>query len=323
VAWLAKDTTLENRTVLVTGGHGFIGRHVVAALAQAGANPISTIHPQGVALPELPGATLTVELEDPNQVVEVVDGADMVVHLAARAGGIQFQRQGDSEVFAANRRITDNLLAAAADSQVQRFFLASSLVTYRPIDDLLTEAHRQLGPADDPEAYALSKIHDEAAASRQLGLETVVGRLGNVYGPGASFEPDRSTVIHALIDRAARLPDGDDLVVWGDGDAIRSFVFVTDAAQGVVSCLARGESGEAYNIDSGEETTIARLAAAVRDEVNPSLALVFDPSKPSGPQHRVGSISKLTGLGYVPSVTLEEGVGRTVEWYRKHLSFGR
>ncbi len=121
MAWLPDHRSFDTQRVLVTGGHGFIGRHVVTALAEAGANPISTIHPLGNAVPDLPGETVTVDLEDRGQTAEVVNGIDVVVHLAARAGGIQFQREGDPHVFATNRRITDNLLAASADSQVQSF----------------------------------------------------------------------------------------------------------------------------------------------------------------------------------------------------------
>ena len=179
-------------------------------------------------------------------------GADRVVHLAARAGGIQFQRGGGDDVFASNRRITDNLLAACADSGMSSG--SSSPHRWSPIGPPPSRSpnlHPQLGPRDRPDPYAWSKITDEVVASWHQGLDTVVGRFGNVYGPGAPFDPEKSTVVHALIDRAARLEDGEDLVVWGDGSAIRSFVFVEDVAEAVLVALTKGESGEAYNIDSG------------------------------------------------------------------------
>ena len=321
MAWLPDHRNFHTQRVLVTGGHGFIGRHVVSALAEAGANPISTIHPLGVAVPNLPGETVIVDLADRDQTAGIVRGADLVIHLAARAGGIQFQQEGDPDVFTTNRRMTDNLLAASADSKVQRFFLASSLVTYRPVDDRLTEDHPQLGPTDGPDPYASSKILDEAAAFNQQGLDAVVGRFGNVYGPGAPFEPERSTVVHALIDRAVRLDPGDEeLVVWGDGDAIRSFIFVEDAARALLTVVASGVPGEAYNIDSGEEVTITQLATVVSEQVNPSLNLAFDSSRPSGERHRVASIDKLVSLGFTPIVGLDEGIRRTVAWHRDNVT---
>jgi nucleoside-diphosphate-sugar epimerase len=311
---------LKGQTVLVTGGHGFIGRHVVAALAEAGANPVSVSQHDSVALSNLPGQSITLDLSDADNVADAVKEVDSVVHLAARAGGIQFQREGREDVFASNRRITDNLLAASVTSNVTRVFLASSLVTYRTASEPLTETHPQLGPSDRPDPYAWSKISDEVVASWPRGLVTVVGRFGNVYGPGAPFDPERSTVVHALIDRAARLTDGEDLVVWGDGSAIRSFVFVEDAAQAVVVALTKGEPGEAYNIDSGVEVTIAELATIVRDQVSPSLNLVFDATKPAGAPYRVASIAKLAALGYTPRVGLDKGIARTVEWYRETVA---
>ncbi len=147
----------------------------------------------------------------------------------------------------------------------------------------------------------------------------MIGRFGNVFGPGAPFDPERSTVVHALIDRAARLDDGQDLVVWGDGSAVRSFVFVEDAAQAVLIALINGVPGEAYNIDSGVPVTIAELATEVRDQMNPSLNLSFDPSKPAGAPYRIASIEKLATLGYTPGVGLKVGIKRTVEWYRENI----
>lgn len=308
--------------MLVTGGHGFIGRHVVAALDQAGAKPVSVAQSAATSHADLPGDSIAVDLEDGDRVAALVEGFDFVVHLAARAGGIQFQQEGAADVFSSNRLITDNLFAACASSQVERIYIASSLVTYRPSAEPLTEAHPQLGPADRPNPYAWSKITDEVAAAWHPQLDVVVGRFGNVYGPGAPFQPDRSTVVHALIDRAARLGDGEDLVVWGDGTAVRSFVYVGDAARAVLIALTEGDPGEAYNIDSGTEVTIAELASTVRDVVNPSLNLVFDPSKPAGAPYRVAAIAKLAALGYQPTVSLEDGLRRTLEWYRENVSSG-
>ena len=309
-------SALRGQTVLVTGGHGFIGRHVVTALAEAGAKPVAVSQDPASSVSSLPGESICLDLEDRDQVVEAVRGVDRVVHLAARAGGIQFQQEIGEDVFTSNRRMTDNVLTACSMAGVERVFLASSLVTYREATEPLTETHSQLGPGDRPDPYAWSKITDEVAAGWQQALNTVVGRFGNVYGPWASFEPERSTVVHALIDRAARSTRGADLMVWGDRNAIRSFVFVEDVATAVLLTLTNGDSGEAYNIDSGIEVSITQLATMVRDLIDPSLNLVFDPSMPSGAAYRVASIDKLAAIGFAPRVELHEGIRRTVEWYR-------
>lgn len=303
-------------TTLITGGHGFIGRHVVSAVAESGAKPLAVVQKGGTQLDGLPGSFVESDLEDPVEVADALAYATKVVHLAARAGGIQFQTEGGQGVFATNRRMTDNILEASIRADVDRLFLASSSVIYKALMRPTEEGDPQLGPDDGPNPYAWSKITDEVVASWYTELDTVIGRFGNVYGPGAPFDPSRSTVVHALIDRASRLQDGDDLVVWGDGSAVRSFVYVEDAARAVTSLLESGKRGEAYNIDSGEPVTIAHLAEVVRDAVNPSLGLVFDESKPSGSPYRVSSTAKLLGLGFRPTTSLESGIEATVAWYR-------
>lgn len=244
-------------------------------------------------------------------------GTECVVHLAAKAGGIQFQREGAREVFSANRKITDNVLDACRESRVRRVFLASSLVVYKEQSRPFVETDPHLGLRDRPHPYGWSKITDEVVASWSSEPEVVTGRFGNVYGPGAPLEPGRSTVVHALIDRAARATDNSDFVVWGDGRATRSFIYVEDAARGVVSALENGQPGEAYNIDTGHAITIADLAELIRDLVNPTLNLRFDDSKPSGAPYRVGSPDKLMSLGFTPKWTLAEGIRATVDWYRR------
>jgi GDP-L-fucose synthase len=307
--------SLRGRRVIVTGGHGFIGRHVVNRLAAVGAE-VSAVHVPGT-LPaaDLPGNSLAVDLEDAEQVAAACVGAQAVVHLAARAGGIQFQSAGDDTVFATNRRMTDNVLDAASRRGISRVFLASSMVIYRPSDQPIGEDHPQLDPSDYPSPYAWSKIVDESAAVRYPQLEVCIGRFGNVYGPGGSFDPERSTVVHALIDRALRSTTGE-LTVWGDGTAVRSFVFVEDVARAVVLILGAGAPGTAYNVDSGVGHTIAEVAAAVRDAIDPALRLSFDPSRPTGPQMRVGSIERLRALGFTAPVGLPDGLRETIAWRR-------
>ena len=305
---------------MVTGGGGFIGGHVMDALAGCGAEPIAVVQ-AGVngRIPPV-GSSVSADLEDPDAVSRVLDGAELVVHLAARAGGIAFQRSADPAVFTVNRRITDNVLGAASAAGVKRVFLASSLVTYRASDETLTEDHPKLSVEDRPSPYAWSKITDEVVAEWHPDVETVVGRFGNIYGPGANFAGADATAVHALISRAVNLRNGEELEVWGDGKAVRSFVFVRDAADAVLTILASAPSGSTYNVDSGVPVTIAELATVVRDAVNPTLRLRFDASRPSGRPYRVPSVAALASLGFTAPTTLHNGVRVTVEWFKAHIS---
>lgn len=319
---MSETHDLRNKQILVTGGQGFIGRHAVQALSRLGALPTSVVHPDRDEREESIGSVVLMDLENPVDVASAVGGCDLVVHLAARAGGIQFQEGGAEQVFSTNRLMTDNVLRATTSQGIGRLFLASSSVIYKTASRPIRESDPHLALSDAPSPYAWSKITDEVVSSWTKDIDTVIGRFGNVYGPGAPFDPNRSTVVHALIDRAAQLADYQDLVVWGDGSAIRSFIYVEDAAEAVARILTHGQPGEAYNVDGGEPVSIAELATVVRDEVNPTLRLVFDDSKPAGAPYRVGSIEKLSELGFSPNTSLSDGIAATVGWYRSHVARG-
>lgn len=278
--------------VVVTGPAGFIGTALVRCLVERGVE----VHAlRGVDLRE-PGA-----LEG-----RVPRGAD-VVHLAARAGGIGFQEADHAAVFRENTAITRAVLAAAAGAPARRVFLASSAVVYAAdAPEEIPETGPLVRPAQAT-GYAWSKLTDEAAAAWTRGCEVVVGRFANVYGPGGPA----STVVHGLIRRAVSERASGRLTVWGDGSAVRSFLYVDDAARAVLAVLERGAAGGVYNLDASEPVAIRDLAALVRDAVDPGLALSFDATRPSGPARRVLDTARLRALGWQPQVDLSTGIAAT------------
>ena len=304
----------EGHTVFATGGHGFIGRRVVAALVAAGARVICPYRSDGEAVRDLPGEPIELDLVDAAATAGAVAGCDTVVHLAARAGGITFQEASQAELFLSNQAVTASVLAAAAAAGVRRVFLASSAVVYAPQPGPVPigEDDPLVGPGDDPSGYAWSKVCDEVLGGwHRDDLEVVAGRFTNVYGP---HDPGAGggTVIHDLAARAVEAaPDGE-FTVWGDGSAVRSFVYVDDAAAAVIRITASGAPGTAYNVDSGRAVTIAGVAGVVAAAAGPGVSLRFDPSRPSGEPFRVLDIARLRGLGWEPQVDLEEGVARVV-----------
>ena len=307
-------------TVLVTGANGFIGRHVVRTFAAQSCDVTATVLPGEVVDRSLPARMIEADISDQDELARALDDIEFVVHLAARAGGIQFQESGSSTVFSDNRLMTDNILEGAARAGVRRVYLASSAVVYRPGPPRpLLETDPVVQPWEHPSPYAWSKVTDEVVGGwwQDSGrLDVVVGRFSNVYGPGAPFDPDRSTVIHALVRRAAETAAGEELLVWGDGSAVRSFVYVEDVASAVSKILFEGEGGLVYNVDNGIEVTVKTLATAVRDAVDPSLDLQFDPTKPTGLAYRVTDPTRLKELGAPMATTLAEGINRTVADYR-------
>ena len=300
---------------LVTGAHGFIGQYVVRLLVDAGVPVLCPYLSKEESLPGLPGEHLRLDLMDPVATSEALSGVDTVIHLAARAGGIRVQETAHAAIFRINRALTDNVLEGARRAGVRRVYLSSSAVVYdegpnRP----LPESARLVG-SEHPQGYAWSKVCDEVVGRwyRESGaFEVVVGRFSNVYGPGAPIGAENSTVVHDLILKAIEAGPAGELEVWGDGSAVRSFIYVEDAARGLITVAAGGVDGEAYNIDSGQEASIGALAETIRDAVDPSIRLRFDKRRPTGSPFRTLDVSKIRALGFRPSVRLAPGIEATV-----------
>lgn len=304
--------------VLITGAHGFVGSRVAHVLADQGADLVCLHQANVPPRPDVPGRAVPIDLIRGRGLTEIAQGADIIVHLAASSGGIQFQQKTHADVFRDNHAMTRNVLLAARSVGAQRVFLASSAVVYRDGDqDLIPEDGPLRAPgAGQVTGYAWSKITDEVLGSwltNGSDFDVVVGRFANVYGPGGSFDPSRSTVVHALVRKAIEAAPAGVLHIWGSGRAVRSFIFVDDCARAVLTICEHGSGGEAYNVDGGEPISIGELAAIVRDAVDPQLVLAFDDSKPEGPQRRVLDNAKLRGLGFEPQTGIRAGVYATVK----------
>ena len=307
--------------IAVIGAAGFIGRNVVRTFAQHG-GVIAIVRPQDAIPDDFPADVRVVDAADGKALTPAVSDAAGIVHLAARSGGIQLQEASHLDLFEDNRRLSATVLRTAVSTGIRRVFLASSAVVYRdPSATTLSEDDPVVGPADRPNGYAWSKVNDEVTAgwmNRPGETGIVVGRFGNVYGPEASFDPSRSTVVHGLIRRITEAPGDGTVTVWGDGSAERSFIHVADVAAAVHLILSRGAAGGVYNVDTTERITIRDLATKIRDLAAPSVRLEFDPTKPSGPARRVPDNTRLRRLGFTPSTSLEDGLASTIAWYREH-----
>ena len=298
---------MSDTQTAVIGGGGFIGRHVVSALVAQGHTPVVVSQEntpfEGVEI-------RVVDVTDTEAAAAALDGCSSVIHLAARAGGIQMH--DTSGLYRSNRTVTDSVLEACAIRGISDVFIASSQVVYRNAEGPLDETSPIVSSVDNPTQYAWSKASDEVIAKwwgSTDGRRVVIGRFGNIYGAGAPYGEARSTVIHALIRRFCEAKPGSRVEVWGDGSAVRSFLYVADAAAGVVAALDHGEAGAVYNIDSGVAHTIADLAKTINEVVGNDLELVFDPSKPSGVPFRVGSVDRLAGVG-VRAIGVTQGRDR-------------
>ncbi len=313
--WISPDWA--GQRVLVTGGTGFLGRHVVRLLTQRGADAVAV----GRADADLTSAE---EVRDLFQRAR----PQTVIHCAVDGGGIGWMRDHPVESGENNALINIHTLRAARECGAMCFIGVSSACAYPRLCPVpFVEADLWNGypePTNGP--YALSKrlmMDLGRAYHRQYGFRAVFPILANLYGPGDHLDPERSHVVAALLQRCLRLGPDDELVVWGTGRATREFLYVEDAADGVLA-MADCDSPEPVNIGSGVEVPIADLAAAVARACGFTGAVRCDPTRPDGQPRKCLDVRRAQErLGWSAKTPLDVGLVKTATWYRSALSASR
>jgi len=302
--------------VLVTGGRGFLGKHVCARLAAEGAVPISVGRAEADLTDRAQTRALLHDLRP-----------DVVVHCAVQGGGIGWMRHHPVASGRDNVLMNVHLLDAAAETPGCTAFIgASSACAYPRLCPVpFQEADLWNGypePTNGP--YALSKrimmdlgraLHQE----RPAGFLAVFPVLANLYGPLDHLEPERAHVVAALLQRCLQLPPDVPLSVWGSGRATREFLYAPDAAEGLLAMLA-WRSPAPLNIGTGIEVPIAELAHTITRVCDHPSGVTFDPSKPDGQPRKCLDVTQATErLGWTAPTDLETGLRHTVAWYRAAL----
>lgn len=320
----------EGRSVLVTGGSGFIGSHLVELLLQEGARVTATASSEATKARYWGAAKNGLDvrvgdLRDPDHARRVVKGHEVVMHLAARVGGIAFNMAHPGSIFRENLLTFMNVLDVAREAGVGRFLVTSSACVYRRFCSIPTPESEGFDGRPEPtnEGYGWAKRMEEflgEAYAREYGMDVRIARPYNAYGPRDNFDPETSHVIPALI---RRVLTENPVVVWGDGTASRSFLYATDFARGLLAVAERSPRVEAINIGADEETTVRDLVALIVKLSGRSVDVRFDDSKPGGqPRRRCDTRTAEQLLGFRAQVPLAEGLQRTIEWYRAQGSVG-
>lgn len=306
----------QAQRVLVTGGAGFLGGAVCRKLRARGVTDI--------IVPRSRDYDLTVR----DDVVRLFDDAspDIVFHLAARVGGIGANMARPSEIYVANILMGTHVIEEARLHGTPKTVIAGTICAYPKFapapfgEDSLWDGY----PEETNAPYGIAKkallVHAQANR-RQYGQNAIYVLPTNLYGPGDKFNPGVSHVIPALIKKLVEARErGDESVeVWGTGNATREFIFVEDAAEGLVLAAERHDSPDPLNLGSGEEIAIKDLAALIARIVGFEGRLEFDPSKPDGqPRRLVDSSRARRAIGFRAETALEDGIAQTVEWYRAH-----
>lgn len=316
----------RRKRVLVAGGAGFIGSHVVERLVAAGARVTVAggLSPRGrrnLAAVWKDLRAVKADLLDFAACRRAARGQDVVLNLAARVAGVGYNSRHHATMFRDNMTLALNVLEAARREDVSRFLVVSSACVY-PRDCTIPTPEEE-GFKDRPEAtnegYGWAKRMSEylgRAYRDEFGMQIAVARPYNAYGPRDHFDPKVSHVVAALI---KRICDGENpVVVWGDGRPSRAFLYVDDFARGLLEVARRCPGADPVNLGADEEVTIKDLARRILTLSGSRAELRFDPSKPAGQPRRNCDTRKARRLiGFEAAVPLDEGLRRTIEWYRR------
>jgi nucleoside-diphosphate-sugar epimerase len=312
-------------TYLVTGGAGFIGSHLVEELVRRGervrvVDNLSTGKRQNIA--HLTSVEFVEgDLADPHVAQRAVAGIEYVLHQAA-IPSVPRSVQDPITSNRANIDATLNILVAARDAGVKRFVYAGSSSAYGDTPTLPKVETMETSPLSP---YALQKLVGEQYGrmfTRLYGLETVTIRYFNVFGPRQDPSSPYSGVISLFI---STLCDGRQPTIYGDGEHTRDFTYVANVVDGVLrACTAAGASGEVINVATGGRISLNTLFKTIRQLVDATVDPIYSAPRPGDVKDSQADISKARRiLGYAPIVSFEEGLARTVAWYRdSHVTVG-
>ena len=317
----------KGRKILVTGGDGFIGSHLVEMLLDLGAEVRIVSIEEGAAdrflKPRLSELDVRVgDLRDETFTNTAVEKVDYVLHLAAVVGGIEYNIRHPASIFRDNIRLTLNVLEAARIRKIEKVLVTSSACVYPRHCTIPTPESEGFKDRPEPtnEGYGWAKRMSEFIAEayvKEYGMQIRVARPYNAYGPRDNFDPRSSHVIPALIHRVEQ--GENPLVAWGDGTATRGFLYVKDFALGLLAVMERSPQVEAINIGPSEEVSIGQLARLIVDVAGRGTDIVFDDSRPTGQPRRCCDTDMAEQLlGFRATMPLEQGIRETIQWYREN-----
>jgi GDP-L-fucose synthase len=308
---------LHDSRVMVTGGRGFLGRRIAAKLEGRGATPIVV-------------RSADYDLTESERVRAALGDArpDYVIHAAAVVGGIGANREHPGRFFFANAVMGIHLIHEAWQAGIRKLVVVGTVCSYPKYTEVpFREEDLWNGYPEETNApYGLAKkmLLVQAQAYRdEYGFDSAFVIPTNLYGPGDNFDHDTSHVIPAIIRKCVEAQEAgdDEVVLWGTGAPTREFLYVDDAAEGIVLALEHLDEPEPVNLGAATEIGIRELAEKIAQITGFEGRFVWDSSKPDGQPRRAvdGSRAKVL-LGWSPTVGFEEGLTRTVEWYRNARS---
>ena len=310
----------NDKKVLVTGGAGFLGSFIIEKLKEKGVNR------ENIKIPR----SKDVDLRHWKNCVEVVKDIDIVIHLAAKVGGIGYNQKYPATLFYDNAIMGIQMMEAARQEGVEKFMAIGTICAYpkfTPVpfkEDDLWNGY----PEETNAPYGLAKkmmLVQSQAYRQQYGFNSIYLLPVNLYGPGDNFNPESSHVIPALIKKIfdAKESGEDHITVWGTGKATREFLYVEDAAEGIILATERYDKSEPVNLGSGFEISIKELVELIAELAEFDGEIRWDTSKPDGQPRRCLDVNRAKEeFGFDAKVDFREGLEKTIGWYRNVLLSG-
>ena len=304
------------KRVLVTGGAGFLGSAVCRLLRDRGATDIAVAR----------SADYDLTRREDVEKLWVDTEPDLVIHLAARVGGIGANMARPAELYLVNLLMGTYVIEQARAAGTEKTVILGTICSYPKLTPVpFEEASLWDGYPEETNApYGVAKkallVHAQSNRA-QYGQNCVYLLPTNLYGPGDKFNSSVSHVIPALIKKFVEAVEAghDEVEVWGTGTATREFLYVDDAAEGIVLAAEWYDAGDPLNLGVGHEVPIKELAETIAALTGFDGRIRWDTSKPDGQPRRAVDASRARAeLGFAPSVVLEEGLRRTIDWYREH-----
>lgn len=304
----------SDKRVVVTGGAGFLGSAVVAQLRVLGCSTIVVPRSQDYDL---------VEMSDVKRLYN--DAApDLIIHLAARVGGIGANQANAGKFFYDNLMMGTQLMEVGRQRRLQKFVALATICAYPKFTPVpFKEDDLWLGyPEETNAAYGLAKkmlLVQSQAYRQQYGFNSIVLFPVNLYGPGDNFDLTTSHVIPALIRKCfeAKHAPHSEIVLWGDGSPSREFLYVEDAAEGILRAAETYNESLPVNLGTGEEITIRNLASMIATEIGFTGRIVWDTSKPNGQPRRCLDVNRAKQFfGFQAKHSLQDGLKKTIQWFR-------
>lgn len=306
---------LTKKRILLTGSSGFLGLHLTRKLKEKGVKKLFTPRSKEYDLRKLEACK------------QVVKGMDLVIHLAGFVGGIGLNMERPGEMFYDNIRMGIFLIDEARKAGVEKFVAIGSICCYPKFTPVpFKEEDLWTGYPEETNApYGLAKkmlLVQSQAYRQQYGFNSIFLLPVNMYGPGDNFNPKSSHVIPALIKKFfdAKIKNENNVVIWGTGKATREFLYVEDAADGIILATERYNKSYPVNLGAGFEISIKDLAKLIARMVGFGGKLVWDASKPDGqPRRMLNTKRAKREFDFVAKTSFERGLKKEIEWYERNV----